>query len=114
MSIVDFKKVKKQTTTNIKNLCTPAFVYLAISIVSIFIMLMQNFGNTTTYCLGQYSCNVQSTISVFVIKILYIAFWTWLLNYICKSGYTNVAWFLVLLPYILLFVAMIFLLIKLK
>jgi hypothetical protein len=31
-------------------------------------------------------------------------FWTWILNFICKSGYPGVSWFLLLLPYILLII----------
>jgi hypothetical protein len=112
--IKKIQKVKKQTTKNIKNLCTPAFVYLAISMISLLIMLGQNFGNTNTYCIGNYMCSVQNTISVFVIKVMYIAFWTWIINFICSSGHTNIAWFLVLLPYIILFIFFIFMLIKFR
>jgi hypothetical protein len=41
---------------------------------------------------------------VFIIKLIYILFWTWVLNLICKDGHTNISWLLVLLPFILLFV----------
>jgi len=40
---------------------------------------------------------------IFIIKVVYILFWTWILNLMCKDGYTNIAWFLVLLPFVLLF-----------
>ena len=36
--------------------------------------------------------------------ILYIMFWTWILDLMCKGGYTNVAWFVLFLPFILFFV----------
>jgi len=39
-------------------------------------------------------------------KVLYILFWTWVLNLMCKGGYKNVAWFLVLLPFVLFFVVL--------
>ncbi len=66
---------------------------------------MQNFGNVNTYCLGDYSCDVQNTTIIFLVKILYIAFWTWILNLMCKEGSTgtSIAWFLVLIPFILMF-----------
>jgi hypothetical protein len=67
-------------------------------------MSIQNYGNTNMYCLGDYTCNVSSTFFVFVIKILYVLFWTWILNLICKSGYESVSWFLFLLPYIVMFI----------
>ena len=43
---------------------------------------------------------------VFIVKIIYILFWTWVLNLMCKDGHSGIAWFLVLLPFILLFVIM--------
>ena len=90
----------------LKNLCTPAYVYLVISLVAIVIMMIQNYGNVNTYCVGSYSCSVTSTVLIFIIKMLYVLFWTWILNLICKDGHTGVAWFLVLIPFILMFVIM--------
>jgi hypothetical protein len=87
----------------IKNLCTPALVYLIISVISIVIMAIQNYGNTDLYCLGMYSCNVTSITIIFVLKLVYVLFWTWVLNIICRGGYSGVSWFLVLFPYILFF-----------
>ena len=88
----------------IKELCKPALVYFVVSVIGIFISIIQNLGNTKTYRLGSFSCNVASTLLVFLLKIIYIFFWTWILNLICKDGYTNISWFLVLFPFILLFV----------
>jgi len=87
----------------IKNLCTPAYVYLVISSIALVVMFMQNIGNTKIYCLGSYSCDVSNTSMIFVIKLIYILFWTWLLNIICRGGATSFAWLLVLLPLVLLF-----------
>jgi len=90
--------------TGLRNLCTPSHVYLVISMIALIIMGVQNFGNMNTYCVGSLTCAVGSTTLVFAIKILYILFWTWILNLICKDGYTGISWLLVLLPFILLFV----------
>ena len=87
-------------------LCTPSLVYFVLSVFAILISIMQNFGNNKKYNLGSYSCKVPSTILVFIVKIMYILFWTWILNLICKDGYSMIAWLLVLLPFILLFVIM--------
>jgi hypothetical protein len=97
----------------IKKLCTPALVYFIISVISIIVMAFQNYGNTDLYCLGVYSCNVTSVGIIFVLKFIYVLFWTWVLNIICRNGYENVSWFLVLFPYILLFVLLGLLMIKL-
>jgi len=32
-----------------KNLCTPAFIYLFISVFIFIVIAIQNFGNTTKY-----------------------------------------------------------------
>ena len=87
----------------LRKLCTPAYVYLVISIIAIIIMAIQNYNNVDVYCLGNYSCNADTGL-IFVIKIIYVIFWTWILNIICSAGAQNVAWFLVLFPYILLFI----------
>ena len=88
----------------LRNLCTPSYVYLVISAIALVVMMYQNMGNVDKYCLGSYSCNVSSTALIFVIKAIYILFWTWVLNLICKAGAPGVAWFVLLLPFILLFV----------
>ena len=89
---------------NIRNWCTPAYFYFIISTIAILLMSIQNYGNTNVYCLGDYSCGVTSTFLIFVIKVLYVLFWTWILNLICKSGYESVSWFLFLLPYVIMFI----------
>lgn len=84
-------------------LCTPAYVYLVISVIALVVMIFQNMGSKQVYCLGMYECDVGNVTAIFVIKILYVLFWTWILNLICNQGYTGVSWFLVLLPFILFF-----------
>jgi hypothetical protein len=91
-------------------LCTPAYVYLVVSAIAMVVMIYQNYGNLTTYCIGSYTCTVSSTIMIFVIKALYVLFWTWILNLVCRAGAPGIAWFLVLLPFIVLFAAVLILL----
>ena len=87
-----------------RNLCTPAFIYLFISVLAFIIIAIQNFGNTTRYCVGAYECFLPNTFVMFVFKAVYILFWTFILNSLCKAVYKEISWFLVLLPIILLFV----------
>ena len=87
----------------LRNLCGPAHTYLVISGIALIFMAFQNVGNVNMYCLGSYSCSVTNTTLVFLVKVVYILFWTWILNLICRAGATNIAWFLVLLPFILMF-----------
>lgn len=88
----------------LKNLCTPAYVYLVISVIALIMMAFQNLGNNGLYCIGYYSCNVSSVFMIFVLKLLYIIFWTWVLNILCRGGAPGLAWFFVLLPYVLMFI----------
>lgn len=89
---------------DIKKLCSPAYVYLVISMISIIIMIIQNAGNTNTYCLGNYGCQVSNTAMVFAGKAFYVIIWTYILNVICSYGYRNISWFLVLFPFMLFFI----------
>ena len=88
----------------VKKLCAPAHFYFLISIISLIAMSLQNLGNTNTYCVGQYNCPVENVGLLFVYKSMYIFVWTYILNKLCASGYKSMSWFLVLFPYILMFV----------
>lgn len=91
---------------SLKELCNPALLYFIISIVALVLVALQNLGNRSSYNVGSFSCRVPSTIMVFMVKFIYILFWTWVLNLICKDGHTGLSWLLVLLPWVLLFVIM--------
>jgi len=88
----------------LNRLCTPAYVYFVISMFFIFVSIVQNVGNNKKYSLGSFSCSVPNCSTVFIVKLVWIFFWTWVLNRICKDGHTNISWFLVLMPYIMGFV----------
>ncbi len=88
----------------LKNLCTPSYIYLVISIILLLVMYFQNMGNTHIYCLGAQECEVPNINMLFLIKVLYILFWTWVLNILCREGVTPLAWLLVLAPILLFFV----------
>jgi len=87
-----------------RQLCTPSKVYFAFSIFFIILAAIQNIGCVGEYHLGDYSCNVSSTALVFTFKLIYVLFWTWILNLICKDGHKTFSWFLVLFPILLMFV----------
>jgi uncharacterized membrane protein len=87
-------------------LCTPALVYLVISFVALLMSWVQNSQNSNVYCAGHVSCPVQSTTYIFVLKILWFLFWTWVLNLLCTKGYTTVAWVLVAIPFMVFFTLM--------
>jgi hypothetical protein len=88
----------------LKNLCPPAFLYLVISLIAIVVIALQNFSDEKVYCLGVYSCNVSSVYLIFVLKLIYVIFWTWVLNLICRAGAPIISWLLVMFPILLFFV----------
>jgi len=88
----------------LKGLCSPALIYFLISIISLIILFIQNINNVHSYHIGNYSCRVPNTMLVFFFKLIYILFWTWILQLICKDGYPGISWLLILFPFILLFV----------
>lgn len=89
---------------SLRDLCAPASFYLIISLISIVTMIVQNsYTSSDIYCLGNYSCS-GNKISIILTSIIYALFWTWVLNIICKGGGEIVAWFLVLLPFLLFFI----------
>jgi len=73
------------------NLCTPALVYLGISVLSIVIALTSKIS-----------------IGAIVIKSFFALIWVWFLNLLCSKGLTTVSWVLVLLPYIIIVLTILF------
>ena len=88
----------------IRKLCTPAYVYLVISVIAMVAMMVQNGGKSNEFCVGVHSCEVENKGAIFIAQALYTVFWVFVLDAICRSGHKNISWFLVLLPYILFFI----------
>jgi hypothetical protein len=88
---------------SLKELCSPAFFYFVISMVSLIILVIGNLGNTSKFNLGFFSVYVPNVTFVFITQFIYILFWTWILNLICRDSRKGFAWFLVLIPFILSF-----------
>ena len=67
---------------SLNELCRPSYIYFIISFIGLIMIAIQNIGNSQRYCLGNFSCNVPSTIAVFVFKLVYILFLVCLINLI--------------------------------
>lgn len=85
-----------------EELCSPAMIYLVFSIIAYILSVIKN-TRATYYCIGNYECEKVNKPLVFIIKFLYIIFWTWFLNLLCSNGYTNFAWLFILLPIAMFF-----------
>ncbi len=67
---------------SISSLCLPSKIYLGLAILSIVVSLIIS----------------TETVLASFIHFVFAVFWTWILNLICKSGFTVVSWVLVLFP----------------
>ena len=65
------------------SICAPALIYLVFSILAILYMIYEHYNAGSV-----------------IIKVLFIALWTWLLNLLCENGWEGLSWFLVLIPFI--------------
>ena len=96
------------------DLCTPAKIYVTLAIIyiisayfgmNVFSNFMQVNQSKLHPSLNSLNFSVkQSKGAVTFINILFTLFWTWILNRLCSAGYSRVSWFLVLFPYLLLFI----------
>jgi hypothetical protein len=70
-------------------LCTPAKIYFAIAVVASIFALFKGVG-----------------LLAVAFKLLFAFIWTFILGWLCSKGLKTLAWFLVLLPYIIIALAM--------
>jgi len=104
-----------QLIKTFKSLCSPAQIYLAISVLTTMTMCFQNIGNPNVYACGLMKAKTPvHNMIYFAFKILYIFVWTYLLNMLCKKGMKKVSWLLLLLPYILMFIFIGFIIVLLQ
>ena len=84
-----------------KSLCTPAQLYFGLSALSILALFIQNCLDPYNLCIGSFSAPspIHNTV-FFMMKVFYIVLWTWIINKSCKSGWTKLAWLIVLFPFI--------------
>ena len=93
----------KRTKFNLKKLCTPASIYFILSLVALIILGVTNMGDNERLCVGNYNCHVGNKTMVFILDGIYILFWTFVLDLMCKNGYSDLSWFILLLPILLSF-----------
>lgn len=70
-------------------LCTPAKIYFAIAVIATIIALFNGVG-----------------LMMALMKMVFAFVWTFILGFLCDKGYSTISWFLVLLPYIVIALAM--------
>ena len=87
------------------SLCTPAQLYLGMSVLAVLTQCYQNVGNPNVFACGLMKASTPiNNIFYIAFEILYVLGWTYLLNILCKKGYNQLSWLLVLLPFIAMFI----------
>jgi hypothetical protein len=69
-------------------LCTPAKIYFALAVLGCILALFSGV----------------KIVAVFV-KLVFALIWTYILGWLCNKGFKTLSWFLVLLPYIIIALA---------
>jgi hypothetical protein len=74
---------------NFRDLCTPAKIYFGIAVIATVITLFNGVSFMLAFT-----------------QMFFAFIWTFVLGWLCDKGYSSISWFLVLLPYILIGLAM--------
>ena len=101
--------MKSRTPFDLRKMCTPATIYFVVSFVLLVLLGVSNLDSPDRLCIGEYDCYVGNNTVVFALNAIYIIFCTFILDLMCKNGYSSISWFVLLLPFILsfLFLAMV-------
>ena len=70
-------------------ICMPAKIYFAIAVIASVFALFSGLG-----------------VMMVAMKLIFAFIWTFVLGWLCDQGFQTLSWFLVLLPYIFIALAM--------
>jgi len=94
----------KNYSFTLSKTCTPAMLYFGISIFLLVLLGLNNLGQNELYIGNKnYDVNIDNFV-IFILNAIYILFWTFILDLLCKNGWSTLSWFIFLLPFILFFV----------
>ena len=71
--------------TSFTDLCNPALVYIGLGIISCLLGIMYKLP-----------------FLMVAVKLVFVFFWAWVLNLLCKKGFKGFAWLVVALPFLLM------------
>ena len=88
----------------ISNFCTPAKLYFILSLILLAISLYYDItrNDKDKICLGKLSCKLENKPVFYILNVLFILLWAFILNLLCRFGWSRLSWFLFLFPYIIL------------
>ena len=103
---------RSTSSFDLTNMCTPATIYFVLSLIGLIMVGLNNLNNHDKVCIGDYNCYVGNNTTDFILNAIYILFWTFILDLMCKGGYSSLSWFVLLLPFIILFILFAVLMVK--
>lgn len=74
----------------VRSLCTPAQIYLGLAIVVAIVAVLNRVN-----------------LAFVGVKLLFAVAWSYFLGWLCKKGYSNISWVLVLMPYVAILFTMV-------
>jgi hypothetical protein len=88
----------------IMKLCTPSKIYFFLATILLFISFVIDIQNKdkNKVCLGKLKCKNKPL--YYLTNVLFIVFWSWVLNKLCSYGWVKLSWFLLLTPFFVLIV----------
>ena len=87
---------------SVMKLCTPSKIYFFAAIILLFLSFVNDMRNKDKdkVCLGKLKCKNKPL--YYLMNVLFIIFWTWVLNKLCSHGWVKLSWFLLLTPFFVL------------
>ena len=85
----------------VMNLCTPAKIYLGLTLVSTMCYLGLMFHAEGERNTERVDVHTYTYLGLFM-KLAFAIVWVVFLNYLCSKGHTRWAWFFLLMPFILM------------
>jgi hypothetical protein len=86
----------------VMNLCAPSKIYFFVAIILLFLSFVSDARNKDNdkVCLGKLKCKNKPM--YYLLNVLFILFWTWVLNKLCNMGWVKLSWFLLIFPFLML------------
>ena len=89
---MNFKNIQKNITDKYNSLCLPSKIYTMLALIGFLISIVSFFNSSSPKLL---------LLAGILLRFIFYLFWTWVLDSLCKKGYTTASWILLALPYIL-------------
>lgn len=83
----------------IKKLCTPAYVYLLLAVISNVAFMIKYNQHYTDYCRGKKMCLLESVVALLLGEFFIAFLWLLIIQWMCNKGLPAISWILVALPY---------------